>query len=89
MCGGDALQNALRVGDDVLALLQRFFLAGLQSSGVDGVDFGGQCLNTALLVGLVCIQRVQLALDRNQRTVAAVIVGKQRTVCLLYTSRCV
>ena len=55
MGGGDARQNALGVGDDVLALLQRLFLAGLQGRGVDGVDLGGQCLNA----GAVCRIRLR------------------------------
>ena len=80
MGGGDARQNALGVGDDVLALLQRLFLAGLQGRGVDGVDLGGQCLNAALFVGFACVQGIQLPLDRDQLTVAAVILGEQIAV---------
>ena len=35
MGGGDARQNALGVGDDILALLQRLYLAGLQGISED------------------------------------------------------
>ena len=80
MGGGDARQNALGVGYDVLTLLQRLFLAGLQGRGVDGVDLGGQRLNAALFVGFACVQGIQLPLDRDQLAVAAVILGEQITV---------
>ena len=80
MGGGDAVQNALGVGDDGLALLQVFLLTGLQCGGIDGVDFSGQCFDLALLVGLAGIEGVQLALDGDQLAVAAVILCKQITV---------
>ena len=80
MGGGDAVQNALGVGDDGLALLQVFLLTGLQCGGIDGVDFSGQCFDLALLVGLAGIEGVQLALDGDQLTVAAVVICKQITV---------
>ena len=78
--GGDAVQNALGVGDDGLALLQVFLLTGLQCGGIDGVDFSGQCFDLALLVGLAGIEGVQLALDGDQLAVAAVVICKQITV---------
>ncbi len=60
--GGDAFQNALSMGDDRLALLQGLFLAGLQRSGVNGIDLGGQGFYAALLVGLAGVCGIQLAL---------------------------
>ena len=78
--GGDALQNALSMGDDRFALLQGLFLAGLQRSGVNGIDLGGQGFYAALLVGLAGVCGIQLALYRDQLAVAAVILGKQLAV---------
>ena len=52
----------------------------MQSGSVNGVNFRSQRLDAALFVGFAGVQRVQLTLDRDQFAVAAVILGKQRTV---------
>ena len=78
--GGDALQNALGVGDDIFAFLQGFFLAGLQGGGVNGVDFRRQGFDAALLVCLPGVQCVQLPFDADQLAVLRVVGRKQRLI---------
>ena len=78
--GGDALQNALGVGDHIFAFLQCFFLAGLQGGGVNGVDFRRQGFDAALLVCLPGVQCVQLPFDADQLTVLRVVGCKQLLV---------
>ena len=80
MCGGNAIQNGLRMGDDGAAFLQRLFFAGPQGGNVDRIQLLAQRFDAALLFCLAGVQGIQLALYGNDLPVLLIISAIQRLI---------